>query len=74
MSDKQNKFQRVAEIDSEHYFGKGKGSLLKREADINMLLLQLTTIVNELSSFHNVLVESSIGTNMERLKEIREKK
>ena len=73
MSNKKVDFKQVAEIDTEHYFGKGKKSLLKRETDLNTLLLQLTIIVNKLSSFCNVLMESSLGAHIERLKEIRDR-
>ena len=40
---------KVDQIDEEYYFGKGKKSLLDREADINLLLLRLTIIVNGLN-------------------------
>ena len=73
MSNKKVNFGQVAEIDMEHYFGKGKGSLLKRETDLNSLLLQLTIIVNKLSSFYNLFMESPLGAQMERLKEIRDR-
>lgn len=38
----------IAKIDIDDFFKEGAKSLLKREADINTLLLRLTVIVNEL--------------------------
>jgi len=74
MANKKVDFKQVAKIDMERYFGKGKKSLLLRQEDVNTLLLQLAIIVNELSDLHNVLVQSSIGIDMARLKEIIDKK
>jgi len=71
MENKKVNVNQVAEIDIEHYFGKGKESLLKREKDLNMLLLQLTIIVNELSSSYSVFMKSSFGSAIKRLREIK---
>ena len=68
---KEKNFVHVAEINNEYYFGEGKNSLLKRETDINTLLLQLTVVVNEMSNFYNTLIDSSYGQNIEKLKEIQ---
>jgi len=52
---KEQKEVEIAQIDEEYYFGKGKKSLLDRRVDINMLLLQLTIIVNGLNRKVNKL-------------------
>ena len=36
----------IAKVKEDYYFGEGKTSMLKREADLNNLLLQLTVILN----------------------------
>lgn len=41
--------EEIAKIDINDYFRDGDASLLKREASINMLLLQLTVIVNSMA-------------------------
>ena len=74
MSNKKVNFEHVAEINHEYYFGEGKNSLLKRETDINTLLLQLTVVVNEMSNFYNTLIDSSYGQNIEKLKEIQKER
>ena len=57
MGSKKDDFKQVATIDIEKYFGKGKKSLLDRQEDLNMLLLQLAIIVNEHSNFYNRLMK-----------------
>lgn len=57
MGKKKAEFKQVAKIDIEHYFGKGKKSLLDRQEDVNTLLLQLAIIVNEQSNLYNHLMK-----------------